>query len=130
SSSRDREQQHQELILTDIKYVLGTQPLRPAYRKDVVRARSGEAREHELVEIAGGVVEIGARDEGFAFDNERPRHSVIVRPFMLATRPIANADVLAFIADGGYRDHRLWLSDGWQTIAGEGWRAPLYWTAD
>jgi ergothioneine biosynthesis protein EgtB len=124
------EQQHQELILTDIKYVLGTQPLRSAYRADLARPPAGERAAQTFCEIGGGVVEIGAGDTGFAFDNERPRHSVIVQPFVLATRPIDNGDVLAFVADGGYRDHRLWLSDGWHLVAHEGWRAPLYWTGD
>jgi len=120
------EQQHQELILTDAKYALGTQPLAPAYRTDLVREAPGDPPALGWRSFDGGVITIGAGD-GFAFDNERPRHDVIVRPFELATRPIANAEVLAFIADGGYRDHRLWLSDGWSTINREAWLAPLYW---
>ena len=75
----------------------------------------------------GGIVEIGAPPTGFAFDNERPRHRALLAPYRLASRPIANAEVLAFIADGGYRDHRLWLSDGWQVVQSERWEAPLYW---
>src|SRR5262249_26559827 len=75
----------------------------------------------------GGVVEIGAPPAGFAFDNERPRHKVFVEPFRLATRPLSNAEVLSFIADGGYHDPRLWLSDGWQVVQAERWTAPLYW---
>ncbi|HEX2690116.1 MAG TPA: ergothioneine biosynthesis protein EgtB [Kofleriaceae bacterium] len=121
------EQQHQELILTDLKYLLGTQPLAPAYRD---RA-AGEATSPEPLAwrpFDGGLIEIGASETGFAFDNERPRHRVFVAPYRLATRPIANAEVLAFIADGGYRDHRLWLSDGWQLVQSERWEAPLYWT--
>jgi len=122
------EQQHQELILTDAKYVLGTQPLRPAYRDDlrrvVVTARGGW-RSH-----AGGVVEIGAPATGFAFDNERPRHRVVVEPFELATRALANRDVMEFIAAGGYRDAKWWLSDGWAAVTNERWEAPLYWRGD
>jgi len=136
------EQQHQELILTDIKYALGTQPLRPAYRADLAppapgapaplrfrtfepgRDRSSDERR------AAHAVRIGAPADGFAFDNERPAHDVIVRPFALASRPISNADVLAFIADGGYRDPRLWLSDGWHAVWTEGWQAPLHWLED
>ncbi len=124
------EQQHQELILTDIKYVLGTQPLRPAYRSDLPRAPLGEREPQRFVEHAGGVVEIGAREAGFAFDNERPRHRGIVEPFALSARAIDNADVLAFVTDGGYREPRLWLSDGWATVVREGWQAPLYWNPD
>jgi len=120
------EQQHQELILTDLKYALGTQPLAPAYRE--LARTPGSAPEplawhHE----PGGIVELGATGDGFAFDNERPRHRVLLAPYRIATRPIANAEVLAFIADGGYADHRLWLSDGWQLVTTERWEAPLYW---
>ncbi len=121
------EQQHQELILTDLKYTLGTQPLAPAYRNDLPRVLHDEPWPLSWQQFSGGVVAIGATDDGFAFDNERPRHDVIVRPFELARRPVCNAEVLAFIADGGYRDHRLWLSDGWQVIQRDAWRAPLYW---
>ncbi len=125
------EQQHQELILTDIKYVLGTQPLRPAYREDLPRAASEVVPgERSWTTFDGGVVRIGAPATGFAFDNERPAHDVIVRPFQLASRPLSNADVQAFIVDGGYRDHRWWLSDGWATVQAEGWTAPLYWDGD
>ena len=122
------EQQHQELILTDAKYVLGTQPLRPAYRDDLrrapVTARAG------WKSFAGGVVEIGAAATGFAFDNERPRHRVVVEPFELATRALANRDVQEFIAAGGYREAKWWLSDGWAAVASERWEAPLYWRGD
>jgi ergothioneine biosynthesis protein EgtB len=120
------EQQHQELILTDIKYTLGTQPLRPAYR-ELARAPLAPVAQ-SFVEHAGGIVEIGAPAEGFAFDNERPRHRVLVHPFRIATRPITNAEVQAFVADGGYREPRHWLSDGWATVMREGWTAPLYWS--
>ncbi len=127
------EQQHQELILTDLKYLLGTQPLSPAYRELARGDRAAPAipaAPEPLAwrSVAGGIVEIGAPHTGFAFDNERPRHRVLVAPYRLATRPIANAEVLGFIADGGYRDHRLWLSDGWQRVQAERWEAPLYWT--
>jgi len=121
------EQQHQELILTDLKYLLGTQPLSPAYRELALGAPSAP-EPLAWRGVDGGIVEIGAPDTGFAFDNERPRHQVLLAPYRLASRPIANAEVLAFIADGGYRDHRLWLSDGWQCVQAERWEAPLYWT--
>src|ERR1041385_6610657 len=121
------EQQHQELILTHAKYLLGTQPLRPAYRA-LPRIAPAQAPapltwHHE----DGGIVEIGATGDGFAFDNERPLHRVLLAPYRIANRPIANAEVLAFIADGGYRDHRLWLSDGGQLVQAEEWEMPLYW---
>jgi ergothioneine biosynthesis protein EgtB len=122
------EQQHQELILTDAKYTLGTQPLAPAYRADLVRADAvADPVALRWRRFGGGVTQIGAPASGFAFDNERPRHDVLVHPFELATRPVCNAEVLAFIAAGGYRDHRLWLSDGWAAIQARGWSAPLYW---
>jgi ergothioneine biosynthesis protein EgtB len=124
------EQQHQELILTDIKQVLGEQPLQPAYRElsvsDTPRATPALAYRT----FAGGIVDIGAASQGFAFDNERPRHRSIVEPFALANRPIVNAEVLGFIAEGGYREPRLWLADGWDTVRHDGWRAPMYWRDD
>lgn len=122
------EQQHQELILTDLKYMLGTQPLRPAYRA-LERGAPSTPEAITWQRFGGGVVDIGAGERGFAFDNERPRHHALLQPYELASRPIANAEVLAFIEDGGYRDHRHWLSDGWATVKAEGWQAPLYWAA-
>jgi len=121
------EQQHQELLLTDIKHALGTQPLRPAYRDDLVRDGAAAIAPLAWVELDEEVVEIGAGDRGFAFDNERPRHRVIVPAFAIATRPIANAEVLAFIGDGGYDEPRHWLAEGFATARRDGWRAPLYW---
>jgi len=127
------EQQHQELILTDLKYVLGTQPLTPPYRA-LARGEISAPAPLTWHSEPGGIVEIGADHSGssfdFAFDNERPRHRVLLAPYQLACRPISNAEVLAFITDGGYRDHRLWLSDGWQLVQSEHWQAPLYWTTD
>jgi len=122
------EQQHQELILSDAKVVLGTQPLAPAYCERAAAPPSDPAPLRWL-SFDGGVVAVGAGD-GFAFDNERPRHDVIVQPFALASRPIANADVLAFIAAGGYREPRWWLSDGWDAVRREAWHAPMYWRGD
>lgn len=121
------EEQHQELLLTDIKHLFGTQPLRPAYRPDLVRPPSGRVAPVRWQAFEGGVVEIGAGREGFAYDCERPRHRVILAPYRLATRPVCNAEVLAFIADGGYREPRLWLADGWAYARSAGWEAPLYW---
>jgi ergothioneine biosynthesis protein EgtB len=121
------EQQHQELILTDVKHALGTQPYRAAYRADLPRERGGEVSELRYLEFGGGVLTIGAGPTGFAYDNERPRHRVYLEAFQLATRPIANAEVLAFIEAGGYRDPRLWLSDGFALARAESWECPLYW---
>ena len=124
------EQQHQELLLTDAANVLGTQPLRPAYREDLARPATGELAPLRFRAFEGGVRSIGAAPDGFAFDNERPKHDTLVHPFAIASRPIANAEILAFIEAGGYREPRLWLSDGWATVQREGWRAPLYWNYD
>jgi ergothioneine biosynthesis protein EgtB len=121
------EQQHQELLLTDIKHALGTQPLRPAYREDLSRASTGSIESLSWIDFDEALILIGAESKGFAFDNERPQHRALVGAFRLASRPLANAEVLAFIADGGYRDHRHWLSDGYATVQAEGWTAPLYW---
>ena len=113
-----------------VPLALATQPLRPAYRAELARATHGAPSPLRFCAFEGGVSAIGAPRDGFAFDNERPRHDVLVRPFSLASRPIANAEVLAFIEDGGYREPRHWLSDGWATVQSEGWRAPLYWNDD
>ena len=123
------EEQHQELILTDLAVVLGTQPLAPALRAREL-APPGAPVPLRFRAFDGGVVAIGAGDTGFAFDNERPRHDAIVRPFALAMRPIANAEVLAFIAAGGYRDPRWWLADGWNAVLHDHWQAPMYWRFD
>jgi ergothioneine biosynthesis protein EgtB len=124
------EQQHQELLLTDIKHALGTQPLVPSYRDDLVVPPRAVVSPLAWIDIDGGTIEIGAADETFAFDCERPRHHVIVEPYRLATRPVCNAEVLAFLADGGYQEPRFWLSDGWTTVQHEHWEAPLYWQHD
>jgi len=121
------EQQHQELLLMDIKHVLSCNPQRPAYLPGSAPARS-ETHKAEWVEHRGGPVETGHRGEGFAFDNESPRHVVQLTPFALADRPVTCGDWLAFMADGGYTRPELWLSDGWATIKQLGWCAPLYWS--
>jgi ergothioneine biosynthesis protein EgtB len=121
------EQQHQELMLTDLKHVLGTQPLQPAYRRDLARDDAGAITPLRWVDFEPEVVEIGAPDRGFAFDHERPRHREILAGFRIATRPVCNAEVLAFIGDHGYDDPRFWLADGFACATREGWRAPLYW---
>lgn len=122
------EQQHQELLLTDIKHAFFCNPLLPAYT-DQPRAKAA-ARPLEWCAHDGGIVEIGHDGKGFAFDNEGPRHSVLLAPFRIASRPVTNGEYKAFIADGGYRRAEFWLSDGWALVQAEGWEAPLYWLKD
>jgi ergothioneine biosynthesis protein EgtB len=124
------EQQHQELLLMDIKHVLSLNPLQPSYR--AAAGRSGHAPEAATwVEFPGGLAEIGYDGgEGFSFDNEGPRHTTYLQPFALADRLVTNAEWMAFIDDGGYRRPELWLSDGWATVRADDWTAPLYWHAD
>ncbi|HEX4178017.1 MAG TPA: SUMF1/EgtB/PvdO family nonheme iron enzyme, partial [Rhizomicrobium sp.] len=122
------EQQHQELILTDIKHAFFSNPLLPAYRGEALLPRL--ARPLDGLSIPGGVSLIGHDGAGFAFDNESPRHQVLLRPFRIASRPVSNGDYQAFIADGGYRRPEFWLSDGWARVQEEHWEAPLYWLKD
>jgi ergothioneine biosynthesis protein EgtB len=124
------EQQHQELILMDIKHVFSRSPLAPAYapaRRDVEPAATAPL---EWIAFGGGLVEIGHDGQGFAFDNEGPRHKVWLEPFALASRLSTCGDYLAFVEDGGYARSEFWLSEGWATAQREGWRAPLYWQDD
>jgi ergothioneine biosynthesis protein EgtB len=123
------EQQHQELILTDLKHHFSRSPLLPAYRNGMDSDTSVSPTQiaADFVGFAGGHAEIGHDGMSFAFDNELPRHGVWLAPFELATRPVSNREYLAFIGDGGYRRPELWLSDGWDTLSRERWTAPLYW---
>jgi ergothioneine biosynthesis protein EgtB len=123
------EQQHQELILTDLKHLLWLNPLRPAYLADPPRSAPAPAPSTASgwVGFAGGEVRIGHAGAGFAFDNESPRHSVLLRRFELATRLVTCGEYLEFIEDGGYRRPELWLSDGWTTCRANDWHAPQYW---
>ena len=120
------EQQHQELVLTDVQHLLSCNPLQPAY---ITRAAlpAGDAPPLRWIERDGGIVEIGHAGDGFAFDNEGPRHRVLLEPFALASRPVTNGEWLAFMDDGGYRRPELWLSLGWDRVQQEHWDAPLYW---
>jgi ergothioneine biosynthesis protein EgtB len=122
------EQQHQELLIMDIKHVLSTNPLRPAYRSRLVAA-PGEDRALRWTEHEGGLVEVGHDGNGFAFDNESPRHHQYLEPYVLADRPVSCGDWLAFMADDGYHRADIWLSDGWAAVQQQGWEAPLYWEA-
>jgi len=124
------EQQHQELLLTDIKHALWTNPLRPAYLELPFESLREEAAAMQWHEYPGGVAEIGHAGDGFCFDNELPRHRVYLEQFALASRLVTCAEYLAFIEDGGYRRSDLWLSEGWQTVQADDWKAPLYWHQD
>lgn len=121
------EQQHQELLLTDIKYNLAVNPLRPAYREDLPTTPRRTAPKLNWLEYSGGLESIGYEGEGFAYDNESPRHQVYVSPFRLASRLVTNGEYLEFIAAGGYEHPALWLSDGWSTLQQGRWQTPLYW---
>jgi ergothioneine biosynthesis protein EgtB len=123
----NHEQQHQELILTDILALFAANPLRPAYRAARVGSDRGRLEPARWLDFPGGVFRIGHEGSGFAWDNEQPRHDALLRPFRLADRPVTNWEWLEFIADGGYETPTLWLSDGWATVNRENWRAPLYW---
>lgn len=121
----NHEQQHQELLLTDIKHALSINPLDPVYREDARQV--GEAISLEWIRFPGDVFSIGNADEAFAYDNESPRHEVLLRPFELASRPVTCGEYLEFMKAGGYETATLWLAEGWNTVQTEGWRAPQYW---
>src|SRR5690625_2332224 len=120
------EQQHQELLLMDIKHVLSLNPLRPVYAGSPAPGTTSGSL--GWCDYDGGLVEIGHEGTGFAFDNESPRHQQFLQPFRLADRLVTNGDWLEFIGDGGYERSELWLSDGWSRVNEDGWEAPFYWT--
>lgn len=120
------EQQHQELILTDVKHMLSCNPLRPAYQKTWPLTSVG-AVARSWRRFQPGLREIGHDGTGFSFDNERPRHRVWLEAFELATHPVTHGDFCEFIADGGYRRPELWLAAGWDMVVARGWEAPGYW---
>ena len=122
----NHEQQHQELMLMDVKHVLASNPLRPAYRSGR-KVRSQGPAPMQWIDFEGGEVEVGAEPGSFHYDNEGPRHSVHLRPYQLASRPVTAGEYLEFMADGGYARAELWLADGWDLVQREGWQAPLYW---
>lgn len=124
------EQQHQELMLTDIKHVLFVNPLGPAYRQDLPQPKSVPPHELTYTHREAQRVAIGHECGGFAFDNETPRHDALLIDHALADRLVTNGEYRAFVEDDGYEDPALWLSDGWAKIHEEGWRRPLYWSAD
>jgi ergothioneine biosynthesis protein EgtB len=120
------EQQHQELILTDIKHLLSLNPLKPAYREQE-EGNSPAVAGIEWLAFDGGLVETGHGGDGFCFDNEAPRHKQYLNPYSLASRLVTNGEFLDFIADGGYHDPRLWLSEGWDWVQANKITHPIYW---
>ena len=128
----NHEEQHQELLLTDILHALFTNPLRPAYLADSRPSSKGsrKASAANYLRFEGGIHEAGHAGEGFCFDNELPRHRVWLEPYSLSERLVTCAEFAEFMEDGGYRRPELWLSDGWSAVQNNGWRAPLYWDSD
>jgi ergothioneine biosynthesis protein EgtB len=124
----NHEQQHQELLLTDILSLFADNPLRPAYRQPQPKPEAvADVAPVVWITFDGGVHKVGHDGTGFSYDNEGPRHDVLLQPFRLASRCVTNAEWSAFIDDGGYRDPLLWLADGWATAKAQGWEAPGYW---
>lgn len=123
----NHEQQHQELLLTDIKHHFSVNPLRPAYRDDLPGVAGSSAIALDWQGFDGGLVVCGHDGKTFAYDNEMPQHKVFLAPYALANRLVTNGEYLAFIDAGGYRDPSVWLSDGWATVVAQGWCQPRYW---
>jgi ergothioneine biosynthesis protein EgtB len=123
------EQQHQELMLTDVKHAFAKNPLLPSYRPGPLEP-DGMAAPSRWIERPAVMVEVGHDGGGFAFDNEQPRHRAWCDAHAIASRPVTNAEYLQFVRDGGYQKPELWLSDGWDRIRAEGWNRPLYWSED
>ena len=122
----NHEQQHQELLLTDIKHVFSENPLLPVFRKQK-HGQSSPITPIEWMDFPGGLVEIGSTGEQLMFDNEGPRHKVWLEPFSIASRPATNKEYMEFMEDAGYKKPELWLSDGWSAVNRLGWEAPMYW---
>jgi ergothioneine biosynthesis protein EgtB len=121
------EQQHQELLLTDLKYSWFQNPLHPVYCDKPLSAADSPPTTIGWEEYEGGLIDMGHSGDGFCFDNELPRHKAVLAPFALANHLISNKDYLEFILDGGYRDPQWWLADGWTEANRQQWQAPLYW---
>lgn len=123
------EQQHQELFFTDLKYSFSVNPTHPVYQvcEDPEYLAEEASAPVTWREFVGGECTIGHQDEGFCFDNELPAHTVLLQPFMLATRPVTNAEYLLFVTAGGYQQPDWWLADGWAEVQQQHWQAPLYW---
>jgi ergothioneine biosynthesis protein EgtB len=123
----NHEQQHQELLLTDIKHAFSCNPLWPAYRPSTACLSAKNSQASEWSAFEGGIVEIGHTGRTFAFDNEHPRHKTLLQPFQLRNQLVTNGEFLEFMNAGGYRQPDLWLSLGWSTVREQRWAAPLYW---
>ena len=123
----NHEQQHQELLLTDIKHVFSQNPMKPAVNPELPRPDATDATRLEFLPGPAGIREIGAAEGGFAFDNELPRHRVLVHEYRIGSREITNGEYLRFIRDRAYQRADLWLSDGWAAVSERGWNRPLYW---
>ncbi|MDC8756204.1 ergothioneine biosynthesis protein EgtB [Janthinobacterium fluminis] len=123
------EQQHQELMLTDVKHLLAQNALLPAYF-DAPSSAAAPAAPQSWLRFAGGLGEVGHDGAGFCFDNELPRHTQFIAPFQLSTRLVTNGEYLAFIEAGGYRNPALWLAEGWDWVRAQGLDCPLYWRRD
>ncbi|ACK51948.1 protein of unknown function DUF323 [Methylocella silvestris BL2] len=123
----NHEEQHQELLLTDILALFAQNPLRPAYRESAKPSVRQDLDDMVFLSFEGGLRFAGHEGHGFAFDNESPQHQTFLRPFKLSNRLVANGEWMEFMADGGYLTPTLWLADGWAKVTKEGWRAPLYW---
>lgn len=126
----NHEQQHQELLLTDIKHVFSVNPLKPAVNPALAVPPAGDVVPHRFIAGPAGICEIGTAGEGFSFDNEKPRHRVLLHEHGIGSRLVTNGEFREFVTDGGYDDSNLWLSDGWATINERGWERPLYWDED
>ncbi|MBA4143669.1 MAG: ergothioneine biosynthesis protein EgtB [Nitrosospira sp.] len=123
----NHEQQHQELIVTDIKHAFWTNPLRPGYQPSQPRMIEPFAVPLTWYSFDEAIYEVGNDTHGFAFDNELPQHATYIHPFSIASRLVTNQEYLAFMADGGYKRPEFWLSDAWDQVCGNGWISPLYW---
>jgi len=123
----NHEEQHQELLYTDIKYILGHNPLFPAYSKDYASPKTDEGDNSEFIKVKEGIYEIGFNGEGFCFDNELSRHKVYLNPFEISPNLVTNREYLQFINAGGYQDFRYWHAEGWDWVNKNHVTAPLYW---
>lgn len=123
----NHEEQHQELLLTDILHLFAQNPINPSFAAEPQPVQQSNTTEMGFVEFEGGIQLIGHDGDGFAYDCEGPRHEVLLQPYRLADRLVTNGEWLEFMADGGYRDPLLWLSDGWAQVVANEWGAPLYW---
>ena len=126
----NHEQQHQELFLTDIKHVLSCNPMQPAYDPALQTAASADPGQYGFAAGPTGIYQVGAVGDGFAFDNETPRHDALLHEHRIGNRLVTNGEYREFINDGGYEDSNLWLSDGWSAVNDSGWSRPLYWNED